>query len=261
VLAQSLGLAAAVGAGQAGLLHDGGPWAFVFIAGSVAALAAGLLRSAPWWLPIHFLFPPLLLLASRWQISPLWYLAGFILLLLFYWSSFRTQVPLYLSNRRTAEALAELIPPEETWRVLDLGSGTGSVVRRLARMRPAAHCVGIESAPAPLWISRLLGRGQSNLELLHGDFFAHPWQGCRLVYAFLSPVPMADVWAKAALDMPPGGLLVSNSFPVPGVPPQRSIEVGDRRGTVLHVYRVPGPGKPARTKPRGGKRRLAARGK
>jgi hypothetical protein len=33
------------------------------------------------------------------------------------------------------------------------------------------------------------------------------------VYAFLSPVPMAEVWRKASTELRPGALLVSNSFP------------------------------------------------
>jgi hypothetical protein len=48
------------------------------------------------------------------------------------------------------------------------------------------------------------------------------------VYAFLSPVPMAEVWRKASTELRPGALLVSNSFPVEGVEPEQVIEVDDR---------------------------------
>jgi hypothetical protein len=68
--------------------------------------------------------------------------------------------------------------------------------------------------------------------------FAHDWQHYDLVYAFLSPVPMAAVWRKARAELRPGSLLVSNSFPLPEREPDALIEVGDRRRTVLYVYRI-----------------------
>ncbi len=58
------------------------------------------------------------------------------------------------------------------------------------------------------------------------------------MYAFLSPVPMPAVWAKAIAEMRPGSLLVSNSFEVPGHEADAVIEVGDRRGTRLFLYRM-----------------------
>jgi hypothetical protein len=45
---------------------------------------------------------------------------------------------------------------------------------------------------------------------------AAPLAGQDVVYAFLSPAPMKQLWAKAQAEMTPGSLFVSNSFPVPG---------------------------------------------
>jgi hypothetical protein len=67
------------------------------------------------------------------------------------------------------------------------------------------------------------------------------------VYAFLSPVPMAEVWRKATEELRPGSLLVSNSFPVEGVTPDAVIEVPDRRRTRLYLYRPAGPAPTLRT--------------
>jgi hypothetical protein len=43
--------------------------------------------------------------------------------------------------------------------------------------------------------------------------------------------------------MRPGSLLVSNSFAVPGIAPERVVDVGDARGTQLLVYRLGMPPK------------------
>ena len=90
----------------------------------------------------------------------------------------------------------------------------------------------------------MLAARQPNIDCRRGDIFAHPWQDYDVVYAFLSPVPMAAVWQKAAAELRPGALLVSNSFPVPGREPDFVVDVDDRRNTQLYGYRI--PSRPAR---------------
>mgnify|MGYP001194456279 CR=1 FL=1 len=239
LLAQLLGVVGAVVLARAGLL--GGLWPLVAAQATIATGCAALLRSARWWLPIHLGFLPLAILlldlTRHVGLHPGWYLACFLLLLLVYWTSFRTQVPLYLSNRATALAIARLLPAKAT-SLLDIGAGTGSVLRPLASARTDCRFTGIELAPAPWLIGRLLVARHPNIEWLRDDLFARSWTDHDVVYAFLSPVPMPAVWAKAAAEMRPGSLLVSNSFVVPGLEAEQVIEVGDRRGTLLHVYRI-----------------------
>ncbi|MCK9260915.1 MAG: methyltransferase type 12 [Azoarcus sp.] len=238
LVAQIAGWLIAYLLGRAGLLPSG-LWPLTLVQALGATLCAALLRSARWWLPIHLAFTPLAVLTLRIDLAPAWYLAAFTLLALIYWSSFRTQVPLYLSNSKTAAAFADLLPTDRPQQVMDIGSGTGSLLRMLARLRPDSHFTGIESAPAPWAMGWVLGRGIANLEWCRGDFFARSWQGQDVVYAFLSPVPMSAVWQKASREMPAGSMLVSNSFAIPGHDPERVVEVDDRRRTRLLVYRIP----------------------
>ena len=242
LVAQIIGWLAAIVLARAGLLPGAGLWPLVAVQAVAAAGAAAALRSAGWWLPIHLAFSPLLFVARSIGIAPGWYLAAFVVLVAFYWTSFRTQVPLYLTNGATVAAVAALLPAQPM-RLLDVGSGTGALVRPLARLRPDCRFHGIEAAPAPYWLSRLLARGCANLGLERGDFFAPSWTDYDVVYAFLSPVPMARVWRKAEREMRPGGLFVSNSFAVPGVTPERVVVADDRRGTQLFVYRLGRPPK------------------
>lgn len=235
LIAQLSGLAAAVALARAGLL--GGLWPLVAVQALVAATMAAALRSARWWLPIHLGFLPLLVGAQRLSLHPAWYLATFVALVLVYWTSFRTQVPLYLSNRRTAAAVAGLLPAQPA-RLLDIGAGTGSLLRPLARARPDCQFTGVELAPATWLVGRLLAASAANIDWQRGDLFSRPWHDYDLVYAFLSPVPMAEVWQKAASELRPGSVLVSNSFPVPGREADFVVEVTDRRATRLYGYRI-----------------------
>ena len=237
LLAQLIGVAAAFLLARGGYVS--GLWPLVATQAAGAALAAEALRSARWWLPIHLGFVPLLVGAQGLGLHPAWSFAAFVTLVLFYWTSFRTQVPLYLSNPRTAAAVAELLPAQPA-RLLDIGAGTGSLLRPLARARPDCHFTGVELAPAAWLIGHLLCARQPNIDWQRVDLFDCPWQGYDLVYAFLSPVPMPAVWKKAAAELRPGALLVSNSFPVPERKPDFIVDVNDRRSTRLYCYRVPG---------------------
>jgi len=59
-----------------------------------------------------------------------------------------------------------------------------------------------------------------------------------MVFAFLSPVPMQDLWTKASAEMRPGTLFVSSSFEIPGQTPDRIVQVNDSRKTRLLVWRM-----------------------
>ena len=236
LLAQAGGWLIVIAALRLGILHPGHPWAVAGVQAASATLLARLQACDRWWLYIHLAFAPMLLATSLLGISPLWFLAAFVLLALFYWSSFRTQVPLFLSNRQTAEAVANLLPSTASVRVLDLGSGTGSLLRPLMALRPAWQGTGVEIAPAPFLLSRLLAHRHPRLHFRRADFWHLAWADYGLVYTFLSPVPMPEVWRKAQREMGPGSLLVSNSFPIPGVEADRVLELPDRRRTRLYIY-------------------------
>ena len=221
-----------------GLMPADQPLALMVFQAGVAAAASLALRADNWWIPIHLAFAPALFFATRLGLHPAWYLAGFVLLLLIYGSSFRTQVPLFLSNRDTARVVAELLPAGRSIGMVDLGSGTGSMLRILAVHRPESRFVGIESAPVPYLISRLAARSLQNCRMRRGDFWQTTLGEFDVVYAFLSPVPMPRLWRKLKSEMRPGSLLIANSFPVPEAAPERVVDVGDRRGTRLYLYRI-----------------------
>jgi hypothetical protein len=236
LVAQLLGCVAVVVLLAADLLPQPAPLALAVMQGGFAAATASALRSARWWLPIHLLFAPAAVLASRLDVAPTWFLAVFVVLALVYWSSFRSQVPLYLTNRSMAQALLDLLPAERPTTFIDLGCGTGGLLRLLARRRPDCRFVGVENAPLPYLVARFGARGLANCRILRGNFWQQALTQYDVIYAFLSPVPMLPLWQKARKEMRPGAVLISNSFPVPEAAPARVVEVADRRRTRLYCY-------------------------
>ena len=125
-------------------------------------------------------------------------------------------------------------------RFADLGCGLGGPVLDLARRRPDGHFTGIESAPLPFalaWL-RLCFAGLANVKLLFGDYRSHGLGEYDVVYAFLSPVPMPDLFDQAKQEMKSGSLLISNTFDIPGHPADETVEVADHRQTSLYLWRL-----------------------
>lgn len=216
------------------------PLALLVAQGVIAALLGHGLGLARWWIPLQALLPPAAGLAL-WLAVPGWvWLLAFALLALVFWNSAGDRVPLYLTNRRTWAALADLLPEREGIEVIDLGSGLGGTVTALARARPDARILGLETAPVPYALSRLrlTVAGKANAAIVWRDLWKEDLSRFDVVYCFLSPAPMPALWEKARAEMRPGSLLISNSFEVPGHPADRVVKVDDSRRTRLHVWQV-----------------------
>jgi hypothetical protein len=240
LLAQVFG--ALIALGLFALIYRAGfqsPLLVALAQGGFAAFSSHKLGAPAWWLPIHLGFMPSVVVASGLDIPPGWYLAAFLVLLLVFWRIDRSRVPLFLSSQATAAALAGLLPAGPG-KVLDLGCGNGALLKALAHQRPDCAFLGIEHAPLPWLWARLNCRGLPNCLIRYGDFWAEPLADFDLVYAFLSPAPMPNLWKKALAEMRPQALLVSNSFPVPDVPAAEILTVADRRATRLYRYRPAG---------------------
>jgi SAM-dependent methyltransferase len=217
--------------------------------GLAAALLQGLLAASlgrwlglsRWWWWLNLLFVPALLLVSGAALPSWVFLAGFALLLLLNWNVLGERVPLYLTGTRTRQHLAALLAQQGPgFRFIDLGCGPGGSLLGLARQFPQAQFVGVETAPLSFAIAWLRALGQSNCRIRYENLWRTDLSQFDVVYCFLSPAPMAALWAKALQQMPAGSWLLSNSFEVPGVPADQRIELHDWRQSLLLLWRMPG---------------------
>jgi len=200
-----------------------------------AVLTAMLLRAPVWWLFIHLVFIPCAVLASRMALPGWVWFSGFVLLLLVFWRTDISQVPLYLTNRKSRDVLLSLLPATPC-RMIDMGCGDGGLLRHLARARPDCRFVGFEHAPLTWAWAWLFSRKFSNLSIRRGNFWDHSLAAYDVVYVFLSPAPMAKLGTKAQAEMLPFACLVSNSFAIPEMTAQTVIYVTDQRQTRLYIY-------------------------
>ncbi|GAA4034643.1 class I SAM-dependent methyltransferase [Actimicrobium antarcticum] len=207
-----------------------------FMQGVLAAALSRWCRLAPWWLPMQLLFAPALV-TMLWLHWPSWiFMLVFLLLLGVFWSTYRTQVPLYFSGPRVWHAVTQILP-ERPLRMIDVGSGIGGLVLDLARHRPDSRFSGIELAPLPWLVSVLRARWQrSTACFLRGDYHALDFAAYDVVFAYLSPAAMPALWTKAMAEMTAGSLLMSYEFAIPGKPADAVLQpVTD--GPKLFVWR------------------------
>jgi hypothetical protein len=209
----------------------------LLLQGLIAAGITRLLGLARWWLVIAFLFP--LAMGSALLIGnlPAWpFGLAFLVLALVFSNTTRGGIPLYLTNTETASVLKDLMRDRGATRMLDLGCGLGGVVRALDGEGRTAR--GVENAPAVYLVARLLSALTGRGEIRRGDLWKTDVAREDMVYAFLSPAPMAALWQKLKTEMKPGSLFVSNSFPVPDVDPDEIWELQDGRKTKLYLYPI-----------------------
>lgn len=213
-----------------------GPW--LLTQSLLALLLASLAGCSMPQRLLHMLFMPLVALAWSQAWASWLYLCGFVLLFSFSRNALTERVPLYLSSQCSIDTLAQWLPAGA--RVLDIGSGDGRVVLQLAQLRPDLTLCGVENAWLPwLWSYlrwQLAGRPR-NVQLKYGNLWALDWSCFDVIHAFLSPAPMARVWAHFQQHAANGAQLVSNSFGIEAVPPQQRLALDGPLQKELLIWR------------------------
>lgn len=223
-------------------LHES-PLLFALLCGLLAALFSFFAGLAKWWLLIQLIFVPALVLMLAVELPPGLFLGAFLVLLLVYWSTFRTQVPLYLSSNKVWHALECLLPAAKVdsgFTFMDLGSGLGGVLTHLAKVRTDGVYAGVEAAPLPFlwsWLRVKLG-GYRNCRVQWGSLWGCDLSQYDIVFAYLSPVPMEKLWRKARAEMRPGTLFISSTFAIPDQKPHETVQVDDLHRSTLLIWHM-----------------------
>lgn len=224
---------------QTSFSHQPALWKLALAQGTIAAVLSRSWRQPAWWPPLHFGFLPAIYLALQTSLPAWIYLAAFLLLVLFYWSTFRSRVPLYLSDRKAWQGVTPLLPQTQAFRFIDLGSGLGDVPFYLEPRFPQGRFYGTEIAPAPWLISRLRAwfKG-SRVIFLRRDYAALNLGDFDVVFAFLSPAAMPALWLQAQTQMRSGSLFISLSFAVETRQPDQMVKLAEGARHTLYAWRM-----------------------
>jgi hypothetical protein len=191
----------------------------------IAVLVCSVTNMAIWWRWIHGFFPLAMYLMSLLTLPNEVYLFGFLITVSIFWTTFSSQVPFYPSKPAVREKIAALIPQNQTFHMIDIGSGLGDLSMHIAQAKQLSQVEGIEIAPMPWCISVIRAWfRKSSARFKLGDYHAVDFGQYDLVFAYLSPAAMPALWEKAKREMQAGSLLVSYEFNIPKTPPSFMIQ-------------------------------------
>ena len=128
--------------------------------------------------------------------------------------------PFVPSKPSPIKTMVELAGVTLGTRVVDLGSGDGSILIEAARN--GAVATGIEMNPFLIpysrWRVKRAGM-QDCVTVIRGNISDFPIQDMQVVFVYLLPKFLAKLKPRFASELKPGTRIVSNAFPIPGWTP------------------------------------------
>lgn len=213
-------------------------FALVVMQALIAAAYSYLFGMANWWRWIHLCFPIAVWSMSNWHVPNELYLAGFVISLSLFWTTFRTQVPFFPSRPIVWQQVAKLISQDKPVRLIDIGSGLGDMAMHIAKLRTDSNIEGIEIAPLPWVVSYIRAKMRRSTAMFKlGDYRALDFANYDVIFAYLSPAAMLALWDKAHNEMLPGSMLISLEFEIPGIPASLCIE-GEGKSPAIYVWKI-----------------------
>ncbi len=147
------------------------------------------------------------------------------------------------SSRKAVATFINLIPDATGGKIVDLGSGWGTLAYPIAKRFPDSEVVGYELSPIPWFYSRIKGMfvRRQNLTLRRQSVFDADLSDVNVVVVYLHPAAMRNLGPKFDRELRPGTLVLSNTFTVPTWKPAQTVHLGKSwlsTSNDIYVYHV-----------------------
>lgn len=142
------------------------------------------------------------------------------------------------TSPKVKKKLLDALPKNMEGKIIDLGSGWGTLVFPLAQKYPSCKVVGYEDSPIPYFYSKLKQKLANipNSELEYRNFYKIPLVDAKMVICYLYPGAMQRLKSKFDKELQPGTLVISHTFAIPGWIPDRTIQANDIYKTKIYFY-------------------------
>ena len=124
--------------------------------------------------------------------------------------------------------------------IIDLGSGWGNVVIRLARHYPNRHIIGYELSFLP-WLTSLILKktlGLSNLTLHRKNFYHARLPKNSILICYLFPQAMQKINDKLRQETLSVNMLISNNFALPSWQADKTVRINDFYRSYIYCYQL-----------------------
>ncbi len=147
------------------------------------------------------------------------------------------------SSNKAYLAMMQLADEAGTGAIIDLGSGWGNVVIRIAKRYPQRQIVGYELSFLPWLTSTLLKKllGLKNLTLHRQDFYKADLSAASVLVCYLFPEAMDKISNRLLLEQSGADFLISNNFALPSWQACKIIHIDDFYRSPIYLYKVKEP--------------------
>jgi hypothetical protein len=124
--------------------------------------------------------------------------------------------------------------------IIDLGSGWGNVVIRLAKHYPNRQIIGYELSFLPWLTSRVLKKllGLSNLTLHRKNFYHARFPSNSILICYLFPQAMQQINDKLRREKSSINMLISNNFALPSWQADKTVRINDFYRSYIYCYQL-----------------------
>mgnify|MGYP000002159027 CR=1 FL=1 len=145
------------------------------------------------------------------------------------------------SSSKAYNTMMKLVDETGSGPIVDLGSGWGNFVIRIANKNPHRQIIGYELSFLPWLTSTLLKYllGLTNLTLHRQNFYNANLSPASVLVCYLYPEAMVKIKSKLLLEKPKVNFLISNNFALPSWKPYKVIQLDDFYKSPIYLYELP----------------------
>ena len=124
--------------------------------------------------------------------------------------------------------------------IVDLGSGFGTLLFPIAKIKKNHLVIGYETSFFPYIVSKLtlIFKNSKNIEIQRKNFFDVSLNQASLVICFLYPDAMKKLKHKFENELKKDAYVISHTFAIHGWKPEKIVEVNDFYQTRIYYYKI-----------------------
>lgn len=144
-------------------------------------------------------------------------------------------------QREFIQAIEKHSSSEHPYKIVELGSGWGTLLFPILKHFPQTTITGYELAFFPYWCSiarRSLAKNKHSILIYKKDFFLENLSKFSIVICYLSHFHMKELKEKFEKELKPNTLVISNAFPIPDWEPIETRTIKALVSIPLYIYKV-----------------------
>ena len=150
-----------------------------------------------------------------------------ILMVYVMWKLIFHRVPLVTSGGKVAQKMVEIAELSAGQKIVDLGSGVGTILFAAEKSAPKNRFLGLEVLIFAIWFCRIKSRIiGSKIEFQSADFFEENLDDADVIFCYLFPETMEKIYETIWPNLKVGSKIVSHGFQIRNLKPEKIEKLG-----------------------------------